>query len=232
MPSANNPVIEYYNELAPAYDQYRFENSYGRYIHQQETAFLKQVLNGRKAANILDLACGTGRLLHFATHGADASEAMITQARVKQSEKTFATCEANQLPFENGFFNTVFSFHLLMHLDNTQVQSIFAEVARVLQPGGLFIFDMPSAKRRQLLGKKVNGWHGALSFTYGELKTLTAAQWQWKQNRGVLFLPVHRLPNSLRAPLRGIDNLLCRSFLKEYASYHMVVLQKKSHEGA
>ena len=33
-------ILQYYDELAPTYDENRFENSYGKYIDAQERTFL------------------------------------------------------------------------------------------------------------------------------------------------------------------------------------------------
>jgi ubiquinone/menaquinone biosynthesis C-methylase UbiE len=47
--------------------------------------------------------------------------------------------DATAMPFESGRFNSAASFTMLHHVPTTEMQDeLFAEVARVLQPGGVF----------------------------------------------------------------------------------------------
>ena len=85
--SRQKRVVEYYDELASRYDRHRFGNSYGAYIDAQERRILRAWLVPVKDGKVLDLACGTGRLLDLATHGLDASEAMVRIAREKHPGK-------------------------------------------------------------------------------------------------------------------------------------------------
>jgi len=55
-------LVDYYNQLAGRYDDERFANSYGAYIHAQERRLLQCWLAPITHGKILDLACGTGRL--------------------------------------------------------------------------------------------------------------------------------------------------------------------------
>lgn len=78
-----NSIHEYYDHLAETYEQNRFGNSYGRYIDEQENVFLHSFFKDKRYSKILDLGCGTGRLLKFATHGLDFSEKMLRIAKEK-----------------------------------------------------------------------------------------------------------------------------------------------------
>lgn len=69
----NNEVKFYYNKIAAEYDKSRFSNSYGAFIHQQETQIFNKEIS-LAAAPILDAGCGTGRFLNWATTGLDISE--------------------------------------------------------------------------------------------------------------------------------------------------------------
>ena len=60
-------VVEYYNDLSERYDLDRFDNSYGAYVDAQERRILRRWLAPMGQGKILDLACGTGRLLDLAT---------------------------------------------------------------------------------------------------------------------------------------------------------------------
>jgi ubiquinone/menaquinone biosynthesis C-methylase UbiE len=97
-----NPHIQnYYDQLAPAYDEDRFGNSYGQFIHQQELRVLQAFRAASPQGQVLDLACGTGRLLPWATHGVDISAAMLAQARSKYPDKDLRAGSALALSLDN-----------------------------------------------------------------------------------------------------------------------------------
>ncbi len=219
-----SPIHDYYEDLAPRYDEDRFGNSYGRYIHQQELAIMNRLIPIEPTGPTLDLGCGTGRLLQWATHGLDYSPAMIEEAKKKYPQHILQAGSAWETPYEDHIFHTAYSFHLLMHLQPQEIEAVFQEAARIIGPGGRFIFDIPSKKRRGLVGYKADSWHAAQSLSLKEIKWMDTSIWKLQRYSGVLFLPVHRLPNSLRAPVRWVDNLLCRSPWREYASYMVVEL--------
>ena len=80
-------ITAYYDRIANLYDTDRFGNTYGQFIDAQEHAILSQLLHTAAGQRVLDVGCGTGRFLGYATHGLDASAAMLAVARQKQPEK-------------------------------------------------------------------------------------------------------------------------------------------------
>ena len=66
-------LVDYYDRLADNYDSNRFGNSYGRYVDAQERRLFADWLDQVRGGTILDLACGSGRLLDLASCGPDAS---------------------------------------------------------------------------------------------------------------------------------------------------------------
>jgi len=223
----NQSIKTYYEELAGTYDENRFGNTYGRYIDKQEKHIVQQLLAGKNTSKTLDIACGTGRFLSFAQHGIDLSTNMISVAQDKFPDRNLAVSDAAQTPFEAAQFENILCFHLLMHLDKEKTQAVLDEAARILKPGGLFIVDVPSAHRRKLLNYHADGWHGANAYTVSEIQAATAASFQLKSYIGIAFFPIHRLPNRLRSAFIWLDNLLCRSFLKRFSSYFLLILVKK-----
>lgn len=219
----NQEVTAYYNKLAAEYDETRFGNSYGKYIHKQEKAFLQQHLSGRET---LSLGCGTGRFMEYAGYGLDISSEMLKVAQEKFPSKSFFNGDADNTPFEALFFDDIFCLHACMHLPESKMLSILKEAHRILKKGGSLIVDFPSARRRKLLGFQQRDWHGASAYTIDQLQTIFAG-WSVQQYRGILFLPIHRIPRWMRKFLIIIDSWLCRSFLKSYASYTIVILKKQ-----
>jgi len=98
-------------------------------------------------AAILDVGCGTGRLLRLAEGqfpsaklvGVDAASEMVKQAAASTSGSAirFQQSSAEELPFPNGQFDLIFST-LTFHHWRDQGKGI-AEVARVLAPNGRWL---------------------------------------------------------------------------------------------
>lgn len=219
----NPDIVNYYDKLASDYDRDRFANSYGRFIDAQERKILSRILTDRNEV-VLDLACGSGRLLNFATIGVDASKEMIGVAKSKFPEKELHVADGESIPLENHSADAIISFHLFMHLDRDKIDGIMAEASRVLKANGRLIFDIPSKKRRKLLNYKSDGWHGGFSLSAAEIAAMKG--FKIRRTFGILFLPIHRFPKFARPFLTRMDSLLAQSFLKEYSSYLIVELEK------
>jgi ubiquinone/menaquinone biosynthesis C-methylase UbiE len=133
----------------------RWASRYDRSIHQKlmfgpvhEAVLGAFSTFGAVPREILDVGCGTGRLLEAAGRrwrearltGIDASEPMIAEARRKHGGDPRFTLEqgdASALPLGKASFDVVFSTMSFHHWGD-QVLGI-REVARVLRPGGLFV---------------------------------------------------------------------------------------------
>lgn len=217
-------ILEYYNNLAGTYDKNRFGNSYGKYIDEQERTFLTSFFKNKKYSKILDLGCGTGRLLNFATHGTDFSEEMLNIAKEKHPEKIIAKGEISEIHFNNEF-DCIFCFHVIMHQNKSETQLFLKECHKKLYKNGILIFDYPTKNRRKV-GSPQEDWHAGNSFTVSEIRELSEDQWKIKNTTGILLFPIHRLPKSIRKYFLLVDIFLCKTFLKNWASYHIVVLEK------
>ena len=110
---------------------------------------------GAPPHDVLDVGCGTGRLLESAAGrwpearltGIDASEAMVAEAQRKHDRDprfTFKQGDASELPLEAFSFDAAFSTISFHHWAD-QAAGI-RSVARVVRPGGLFVLadvDVP-----------------------------------------------------------------------------------------
>lgn len=219
-------IKEYYDELAKDYDQDRFDNTYGQYIHQQEERILDRVLEPLSQDQTLDLATGTGRFLHRAKTGVDISPEMIGVAQKKFPNADLHVASGTDLPFEDQQFSQVLSFHLFMHLDGETMDNILKEVHRITQPGGIFVFDVPSEKRRKLVGYQSDNWHGGYQLKISDLKKRVKGLWTVKEYHGIAFFPLHRIPKSMRPMMTRLDSTLGSSPLGEYSSHLVCVLQR------
>ncbi|WP_196887444.1 class I SAM-dependent methyltransferase [Aureivirga sp. CE67] len=219
-------IVQYYDKLASEYDEDRFSNTYGKYIHQQERKVLEKYLDKNNIENNLDIACGTGRILDFSATGMDISQEMVKVSKEKYPEKNIIQGDAETIPFEENSFKNITSFHLFMHLDLETTKSILTEVHRVLEKDGLFIFDIPSEKRRKLTNYKSENWHGGNQITLKTIEKIITDNWEVKAFHGIAFFPIHRIPISFRSKFVKFDSFLCNSTWKEYSSHLIFVLKK------
>jgi ubiquinone/menaquinone biosynthesis C-methylase UbiE len=224
--SEDQAVRSYYDNIAADYDHSRFGNTYGRYIHDQERQILKRWLPHNSDSLILDLACGTGRFLDLATTGLDASANMLEVASRKHPNTPLIQASASQIPLPSDTYNAIFSLHFFMHLNPAKIATILEECHRILRPGGMLIFDIPSALRRKLVRYRAEDWHGATALSIPEIRQATLGKWQLKASTGAMIFPIHRIPASYRERVQSIDDFLCQTWLKAISSYLFIQLVK------
>lgn len=104
---------------------------------------------------ILDLGCGEGycsrelsRRDAAYVYGIDLSESMIAAARLQETEDNLGInyevgCATNLSQFGDRQFDLVVAVFLFNYLTTSQTQQCMTEIARVLRPGGRFIFSVP-----------------------------------------------------------------------------------------
>lgn len=143
---------EAYERLAGVYDRWLS----GDDAAAPCLAFYRRALRGEDGP-VIELGCGTGRIavaLAVDDHdvlGVDASPAMLAQARARAARMArppagalhFAAGTFARLPAASGAFGAaLLPMRTLGHLlDDDAARACFAEVARVLRPGGRFLLD-------------------------------------------------------------------------------------------
>lgn len=138
--------IERFNRWAPTYERHRLQ----RLIFEpvQQTVLELAAAQVPRPRAILDVGCGTGRLLRAAEHrfpgarleGVDAAGEMVKQAATEQASAgriTFRQAIAEDLPYGDGEFDLVISTMTFHHWSDQRRGA--AEVARVLGAGGRWV---------------------------------------------------------------------------------------------
>jgi SAM-dependent methyltransferase len=220
------PIREYYDGLAATYDRERFGNSYGRYVDGMERAVLRAWLRGRDPAAIVEIACGTGRLLDFAMTGVDLSPGMLAVAREKWPGRRLVRADAADTGLPSAGFDAAICFHLLMHLDEAACAAVFRETARLVRPRGRRVFDIPSKPRRARSGRPPTGWHGDNAAELADVRRWAGAAWRLRRWRGIVFFPIHRVPPRLRRGLAPLDAAVGRTPLARWSSYYLCEMER------
>jgi ubiquinone/menaquinone biosynthesis C-methylase UbiE len=138
--------VDRFNRWAATYDRHVLQRLVFEPV--QRTLLEMAAVEVPRPGAILDVGCGTGRLLRAAEpmfpsarlEGVDAAAEMIRYARAALpagSRITFAQATAESLPFPDGVFDLVFSTMTYHHWAD-QRQGI-AEVGRVLARGGRWL---------------------------------------------------------------------------------------------
>jgi arsenite methyltransferase len=90
---------------------------------------------------VLDLGCGVGSTASYLARdwgakvvGLDSSPDFIAEAKARDGEVEWVLGRAQEIPFPDDHFNTVFSECFLSTADDPD--EVFREVRRVLRPGG------------------------------------------------------------------------------------------------
>ncbi|QOV22309.1 class I SAM-dependent methyltransferase [Anabaenopsis elenkinii] len=141
-----------FDQWAPRYD-WLFPSVIYQAIHKR----LLEYVDLPQGANLLDIGCGTGKLLNRLLSkfpdvrgtGLDLSPEMLRMARQSDRHRPrliYIQGQAESLPFGEGQFDAVFSSISFLHY--LQPEQVLREVARVLSPGGRFyLVDITTTKQ-------------------------------------------------------------------------------------
>ncbi|MCB1019867.1 MAG: class I SAM-dependent methyltransferase [Bryobacterales bacterium] len=135
-----------YDAFAPFYDQYWGD----WYLDDCREGLAELVLPRIPAGGrVLDLCCGTGQLARWLTAcgfevtGLDGSEEMLAHARRNAPKASFVCADARLFAFEEPFDAVLSTFDSVNHFATLEdVGTVFENVARALEPGGVFVFDV------------------------------------------------------------------------------------------
>ncbi|MBP9748880.1 methyltransferase domain-containing protein [Patescibacteria group bacterium] len=107
-------------------------------------------LSGKR---VLDVGCGDGWVTkEFVARGAqvtgvDFSERALSFARLLVPNASFFHNDGTALPFADASFDYIFFLEVLEHIPPAEIQTVLAELRRVLAPQGELILSVPSTLR-------------------------------------------------------------------------------------
>jgi ubiquinone/menaquinone biosynthesis C-methylase UbiE len=135
--------IERFDQWSSSYENSWLQRAIFDRTHQATLALADGIV--RQPESVLDVGCGTGRLLRRAYRywpdaqliGVDPAPGMIEKAKLLTPYATFFTGMAEALPLQDASVDLVLSTISFHHWQD-QAAGV-REIARVLRPGGYFI---------------------------------------------------------------------------------------------
>lgn len=157
-------------QAAETYDRRRFKSLKGKWLDAREKRIIGELLEYLpQGSQILDLACGTGRIAEFLLSsgykvcGTDISSQMLKVAieKLRRFGKSirFQQAEAERIPFEGKRFDSATCIRLFGHLPPETRVKILKEMKRVTK--GPFIaayyLSEPIANLKRKIKKSFTG---------------------------------------------------------------------------
>ncbi len=153
-----------YSTLSAFYDSFTTDVPYERFISFYEEIFQKENKNPKL---ILDLGCGTGTIsLKMSTQGyemiaVDGSYEMLMEARDKAYNEeisnmpVFLCQKMNEIDLFGTVDACISSLDSINYItDLKELEETFLKVDNFLNPDGIFIFDINTAKKLRNLNEK------------------------------------------------------------------------------
>lgn len=147
--------VEGYNLYAKNYDKKT------DYLNSFENDVVLKFLGNLKGKKVLDIGCGTGRIIKNLMEAgakvvaADVSEEMLKVTKKKFKDAEIVCADIENLPFKDKSFDCVLALFVVVHLRD--LQKAFDEVYRVLKDGGTFIVSNINQRKPPKLNLKDGG---------------------------------------------------------------------------
>ncbi|HEV7203085.1 MAG TPA: class I SAM-dependent methyltransferase [Jatrophihabitans sp.] len=145
MDARTEELIAAHDVLAPFYAERLADIVYRMPVERAVlNLFAELVVAADIGLEVADVGCGTGRLAPYlagrglAPRGVDLSPIMIETARRDHPDFDFGQADVRALPFADASLAGVVCWYSLMYLPPEDRPRAFAEVFRVVRPGGSF----------------------------------------------------------------------------------------------
>ncbi len=121
------------------------------------------ILKNNNCKRVLDVCCGTGRLLKeiekngMDATGVDMSETMVDRARKKKRAKNLMLIDATKMDFTDKFDAAVILI-ALHEMDPETRKLVIENMKKVVKEGGVLIFSDFATVKNKSLSSKFNGY--------------------------------------------------------------------------
>ena len=111
---------------------------------------IKLLMNDLKLKKVLDVGCGTGKLVEFLTKsgfeafGCDFSIKAVNIARTINKKSQIKKSSASKLPYRDKTFDIVTSISVIEHLTQKETQMFIKETRRILKDNGFIFLITPN----------------------------------------------------------------------------------------
>ena len=229
----------YYDEFSDWYEKER-HHGYHAFLDESAAKLVRPYAEGKR---VLEVGCGTGlvqeRVAGFTddAYGIDLSHGMLRQTRRRGLRAAQATATA--LPFPDGFFDTVYSFKVLAHVQD--IDLALREMARVTRPGGHLMLEFYNRDSLRWLIKRVKPAHAISQGTtdhevytrydtLGTLRRRLPPELTLQDAAGIRVVSpwagLFRM-DGVSPALRRLENWLGTSPVARFAGFLVLVLERR-----
>lgn len=169
--SRTRSTVDFYDDLAPDYDDLRFGSFKNRVGQLLEERVLDAILSRLPGTDVLDVGSGTGRIARMMVRrypNVDLVEPARGMIDVLKSSRNLAVCRIvraglQNLPFRDSTFDVITCIRVVWHL--ARPESGLVELARVLKPGGHLLFDIANPMSLTHVVERIRGSSVEMVFT-------------------------------------------------------------------
>lgn len=230
---------DHFDHIADAYDV-QIPEARRLALLARKTTMMEECLDRRRHGRRgLDLGCGQGwyvqrmRVLGFDVTGIDTSAGQVALAAQHLGDPSLVSVgSALEIPLAASSVDFVYTINVLHHLPSVEAQRLaFAEILRVLRPGGLlFLHEINTTNPL---------FRFYMGYVFPSLNCIDEGIERWLLPRALAsytaapvvearyftFLPDF-LPDAVTRLLAPIERWLERSAAREYSAHYMAVLRK------
>jgi SAM-dependent methyltransferase len=150
MPISSEPELQraYEGEaVASKYVGERFASEPHRQLHERQVAVVQRVMDRLQPSAALEIAPGPGRVTRDVRPAGRLVCLEFNAGMIEEGRKAcggaveWVPGNAFELPFDQGEVDFVYSFRFIRHFQLDDRRRLYAQIQRVLRPGGALVFD-------------------------------------------------------------------------------------------